>query len=366
MSRVYWLITFAAVLGLPLVSVYLKSGDIGFVYAFPPEFGRLDHVGFKPKLTLLALTGCCVLPVLWVLVKRRDRIYRHPLVIQRRHFPKWGYWGYLLLVASWIVAWTRLPIFSVIQIYTFTPIWLGFILVVNAHVHQRSNTAPIYKAPGKFALLFLLSALFWWGFEYLNRFTDNWIYTGATELSAAHYYIHGSVCFSTVLPAVYSVFRWLNGYNQLHRTLFLGPRIALIRSRVFGSFVFLTGIMGMLGVGLIPQYCYPFLWIGPLLIYGGLHSFFGNSSFASAWSRGDWRWVAFWAMAGLICGVFWELWNFYSLLRWEYQVSFFNGWRVFEMPILGYLGYLPFGVFCGLACQWIFNNQVRIEFSPNE
>ena len=40
------------------------------------------------------------------------------------------------------------------------------------------------------------------------------------------------------------------------------------------------------------------------------------------------------------------MWNFYSLARWEYAVPFVQRFKVFEMPLLGYAGYLPFGVEC--------------------
>ena len=366
MSRLTWLLTFLFVVGLPFGAKFFSSADVSYLFSFPPDFGHVDHLPFRSQLTALVLSCLAVLPILWLLFRRKDRIYRHNLVLERRHFPKWGYLGYALLGISWVIAWTRLPSFSGIQIYTFTPLWLGFIVVVNAHVHQRSNTAPLYKSPSKFAGLFLLSALFWWGFEFLNRFTENWIYTGVEGLSASHYYIHGSICFSTVLPAVYSVFRWLHSHNPLHRTFYIGPRLGLLRSRGVGLVFLVVGLVGMAGVGLWPQFSYPFLWLGPVCIYGGLQLLFGKTSGISSWARGDWRWVALWGLSGLICGFFWELWNFYSQLKWEYQVSFFNGWPIFEMPLLGYLGYLPFGIFCGLVTQLIFQKRAGIEFSPNE
>jgi hypothetical protein len=52
------------------------------------------------------------------------------------------------------------------------------------------------------------------------------------------------------------------------------------------------------------------------------------------------------ACAALICGFFWELWNFKSLAHWEYAVPFVQRFHVFEMPLLGYAGYLPFGLEC--------------------
>ena len=48
--------------------------------------------------------------------------------------------------------------------------------------------------------------------------------------------------------------------------------------------------------------------------------------------------------AGLICGWFWELWNVFSMPKWVYQVPLVGWPKLFEMPILGYGGYLPFAL----------------------
>ena len=54
------------------------------------------------------------------------------------------------------------------------------------------------------------------------------------------------------------------------------------------------------------------------------------------------------ALAALICGFFWEMWNFYSLARWTYSVPLVHRFQIFEMPLLGYAGYLPFGLECAV------------------
>lgn len=48
------------------------------------------------------------------------------------------------------------------------------------------------------------------------------------------------------------------------------------------------------------------------------------------------------AVGCLICAFFWEMWNFYSYPRWVYHVPLVGFLHVFEMPLLGYLGYIPF------------------------
>ena len=38
------------------------------------------------------------------------------------------------------------------------------------------------------------------------------------------------------------------------------------------------------------------------------------------------------------------MWNFYSYPKWVYHVPYVDFLRIFEMPLLGYGGYLPFGL----------------------
>ncbi len=62
--------------------------------------------------------------------------------------------------------------------------------------------------------------------------------------------------------------------------------------------------------------------------------------------EGNWQhlWLA--ALAALVCGFFWEMWNYFSLAHWTYAVPFVQRFHLFEMPLLGYAGYLPFGAVC--------------------
>lgn len=63
---------------------------------------------------------------------------------------------------------------------------------------------------------------------------------------------------------------------------------------------------------------------------------------------GYWKDIFLLALAALIFGFFWEMWNYYSFAKWEYSIPFVHRYLILEMPVLGYLGYLPFGIQCGL------------------
>ena len=56
------------------------------------------------------------------------------------------------------------------------------------------------------------------------------------------------------------------------------------------------------------------------------------------------------ASAALVCGFFWEMWNYWSEARWQYDIPYVGQFHVFEMPLLGYAGYLPFGLMCATVC----------------
>jgi hypothetical protein len=51
-------------------------------------------------------------------------------------------------------------------------------------------------------------------------------------------------------------------------------------------------------------------------------------------------------LSALVCGFFWEMWNYGSLVKWVYGIPFVDRFHLFEMPVLGYSGYLPFGLEC--------------------
>jgi hypothetical protein len=49
-------------------------------------------------------------------------------------------------------------------------------------------------------------------------------------------------------------------------------------------------------------------------------------------------------ISGLICGLLWEIWNYWSISKWIYSVPLFEDLKIFEMPIPGYIGFLVFGL----------------------
>jgi hypothetical protein len=66
-------------------------------------------------------------------------------------------------------------------------------------------------------------------------------------------------------------------------------------------------------------------------------------------------------LAGLICGVVWESLNFFAPQKWIYTVRGLEGFKVFEMPLLGFLGFPALALDCmaayALFSSWLLGNQ---------
>lgn len=205
--------------------------------------------------------------------------------------------------------------------------------------------------------LFPLSAAFWWLFEYLNRFVQNWYYVGVDELSSLEYVVRATIPFSTVLPAVLGTAELLTSYPAISAGLARFKPIELLPAKPASWMLLLLSCLGLLGIGRWPDYLFPLVWVGPLFLIVSLESLAGRPTILSPLTQGDWRglWVS--ALAALICGFFWELWNWKSLAHWEYAIPFVHRFQVFEMPLLGYAGYLPFGLECVVIADLCLRRQ---------
>ncbi len=49
-------------------------------------------------------------------------------------------------------------------------------------------------------------------------------------------------------------------------------------------------------------------------------------------------------LSGLVCGLLWEMWNYWAISKWVYSVPSFERFKLFEMPILGYFGFVFFSL----------------------
>lgn len=96
--------------------------------------------------------------------------------------------------------------------------------------------------------------------------------------------------------------------------------------------------------------------------------------------NGDWSKVILVGLATVFNGFFWEFWNFGSEWfhddaptnpnYWKYSVPYLDKFHIFsEMPVLGYFGYLFFGLNCWiiwLIAAYVFKFDADIEVTGEQ
>jgi hypothetical protein len=327
----------------PLLGLAAKGNPVAPYLAFPPRTVPATH---EPAswlwfglLSLPAMAGVAVI----VLALARAHPERN--AVRARHpFPLWGWLGLLAMAAGWFAAWSEhTP--AEWRRHAFTPLWLGYVLAMNALVFRRTGRSLLIDRPWWFAALFPASAAFWWLFEYLNQFVRNWHYVGIQASGDWDYFLQGTLPFSSVLPAIASTWMWLRQFPRLDAL-----RLPAIRSRPAAAWVAVAaGALGLAAIGPWPEAFFPMLWVAPLLLLCGLQQVLTGTNLLAPLASGDWRPFLQPALAALACGLLWELWNYWSLAKWQYSIPHVQRLHVFEMPLLGYAGYLPFGVTCALV-----------------
>jgi hypothetical protein len=253
-------------------------------------------------------------------------------------FPRHGWLGLILAAVFWTLNWM---LSGPRTHWGFFPMWLGYCLTVDALVFWRTGTSLLTRDWRKYLGLFVVSAPVWWLFELLNLRTQNWIYLGVDSFSPLKYTLLTTLSFSTVIPAVFGSAELMASIDFLKR-LKGGLRIKPDKAIVLGFF-----LAGWLMLALMlawPRVFFPFLWLSLYFILEPLNVWLGNRSLAE-WTRvGDWRpALALW-LGVLLTAFFWEMWNYFSYPKWVYFVPWGDWLHIFEMPLLGYGGYLPFAL----------------------
>ena len=251
-----------------------------------------------------------------------------------KNLPNWFYIGLLLNLSFWAISWLSVKPFSY---YSFFFIWFGFILILDG-LNYRFGKSLLNKDKLSFVFLFLLSAVFWWYFEIVVDITRNWYYITEHNFSVGLRQIAGTFFFSTVIIGVFEIITLIKNLNLF------GKEIRWITlPKLTPIIFFLAGILSIPLTISHPQYFYPFLWLTVFLLIDPVNYWLGNDSLIRDARKGDWTRAVYFGMGTLIAGLCWEMWNEYADPKWVYAVPFFGVYKVFEMPILGFLGYIPFG-----------------------
>jgi len=165
--------------------------------------------------------------------------------------------------------------------------------------------------------------------------------TGRTILFWSSVGLMASSVILLFMPAVFETAELIRSAGWMRR-LSDGPRLGpsppvLLAMVCMG--------LTMLVLSMIwPTYFYPFLWGSVFFLVEPINAWRERPSLLGYLSSGNWRPIVALGLGALVCGFFWELWNFYSYPKWTYTTPGVDFLHVFEMPLLGFVGYPAFGL----------------------
>ncbi len=259
---------------------------------------------------------------------------------RQRSLSFYGWLGLALLIAAeWLMFRGIWPI----NIY-FTPIaWTAYLLIADACVLAVSGHSRLHDSPARFLLTALLSIPLWLVFEAYNLRLANWTYVGV-PVSWPAALLGYAWSFATIAPAILETADLIEAFGWFK------PARPLRFSPAAEPVMIALGAICLLLPLILPQpiaaRLFALVWVGFIFLLDPINRRRGRESLLSDLAQG--RRSRFYSLliSGWVCGWLWEFWNYWAAARWLYIFPMFQQWKIFEMPIPGYLGFLPFALEC--------------------
>jgi len=227
-------------------------------------------------------------------------------------------------------------------------VWWSYVAIADGVLARRG--APSLLAPpwARLVGLAFASWAFWLLFEAVNLRIANWFYVGVPEVRPLRW-IGVSLSFATVLPLLLVTERLLDA--KIRPDAFRVRPVRLSAGAL--AAVQVTGGLFLLLPLALPGYAFPLVWGFLPLLLDPINRRAGRPSLLAEWESGSARRFCLLLLAGLICGLMWEAWNFLAVGRWIYTVPFLDRVKWFEMPPLGFLGFPPLAVAGYVFLAWL-------------
>ncbi|HEX8163687.1 MAG TPA: hypothetical protein VF538_17580 [Pyrinomonadaceae bacterium] len=273
---------------------------------------------------------------------------------ERRGLPAHGYAGLAIILA----AEASLLAGSAFVGRWFTPlVWTGYLLLVDALVFRRRGRSLLRTNRIEFLIVCVVSILCWWLFEFYNspRFwrsdLELWWHYHNLEPNPYLRRVGYDWAFATIFPALFETAELFAAVLGSRRRGEARRQGAVSRREPPRALLYVLIALGaasaLLPLFVLNAWLVPLVWLGLALLFDPLNALRGWPSVTADLFRRRRLRLAALSLAGVACGALWEFWNYWAVSRWTYTVPYqLFGLKVFEMPILGYLGYPPFAVEC--------------------
>jgi hypothetical protein len=266
--------------------------------------------------------------------------------VTRNRFPFHGYVGIAGIVGA------EMLLFAGNQTVGnwFTPIvWTAYILFVDGLVYRLRGRSLLMTDRLELLVVMIVSIGGWWLCEFYNapRFWNSnlelWWHYHNLEPNPYVRRAGYDWAFATIFPALFETAEFLS------ITVFksLTQRFAVKLSRPVLLISIAAGLIGaVIPIAFPSEWFAPLVWLSFIFLLDPLNALRGWPSITGDLARGDWWRLWSLLTSGLLCGILWEFWNYWALAKWTYTVPYFGNIKIFEMPVLGFLGFPPFAVEC--------------------
>jgi tetratricopeptide (TPR) repeat protein len=259
-----------------------------------------------------------------------------------RPFPAYEWIGLIsLAIGEWLMFRGVEPVATF-----FTPIaWTAYALIADAAVFAIRGRSRLRNAPVQFARLALLSVPLWLIFEAYNLRLGGWTYGGGIPLALPIRLLGYAWAYATIWPGIFLTADLIEAFGWWHapaRPIIFSPtsQRAFI---VIGAILLIVPVILPRSIG---SFLFGAVWVGFIFLLDPINFRLGLPSFEADLASGrPGRFFSF-LISGFVCGWLWEFWNFWAAGKWNYIFPIMQKEKIFEMPALGYLGFLPFALEC--------------------
>ncbi len=264
-------------------------------------------------------------------------------------FKFYGWTGLLIILVAEILLFLN---FKPVKIF-FTPIaWSGYILFIDAVLYKSNGSSYLMNRRKEFLFMLPVSLICWLIFEAYNLHLQNWKYINLPENMLIRL-IGYCWSFITITPGIILTSELIDTWKKFDR---LKTRKFTISKNTLNFWLFIGALCLVIPI-LLPQsyaqYLFVLVWIGFVFLLDPINFYLGEYSLFMDLRKGQINKLLSLFLAGIICGLLWEFWNYWAQTKWIYTLPFLENPKIFEMPLAGFLGFLPFAVECYV--MWIFS-----------
>jgi len=236
--------------------------------------------------------------------------------------------------------------FAILLRITFLKIWVtplcwtGYVLLVDSYLYRKKGYSLIQNQPRDALATFPISTGLWLIFEGYNLLLKNWEYVNVPSHPLIAYAGY-AWSFGTILPALLETNALLEYWGFFKNASFKPQDL----SKGALLFSFLLGLLFLIYPLLTASPCdFTPVWLGFIFLLEPLNYYFGGESLLRRLEKGKTQRLFTLLVSGGVMGFLWEFWNFWAGAKWIYHIPVPINIKIFEMPLLGFLGFFPFAV----------------------